>query len=106
VTVCPTCSEDFAGTRAFDDHRVGQHNALWSLTTPKGRRCLTTGEMTNRAFVKNTYGRWSSSQTTGLRVRELARGAASACTVDARRRREPYIDPVVESARFTAVIPD
>jgi hypothetical protein len=36
--ICPSCSRGFAGTKAFDAHRVGSYRV--PADHPEGRRCL------------------------------------------------------------------
>jgi hypothetical protein len=50
---CPTCSEYFNSTYAFDKHRVGSYE-------PNTRRCLETPEMELKGMVKNSSGFWLS----------------------------------------------
>ena len=48
---CPTCSELFNSTSAFDKHRTGTYD-------PPQRRCLSVPEMATKGMVKNSYGFW------------------------------------------------
>jgi hypothetical protein len=50
---CPTCSQYFNSTRAFEKHRVGD----WSV-----RRCLTPDEMTTKKMLKNKTGFWITKE--------------------------------------------
>lgn len=48
---CPTCSEFFNSTKAFDKHRVGEYHKM-------SRRCLKVDEMMSKGMAKNTKGFW------------------------------------------------
>lgn len=48
---CPTCSEYFNSTRAFDTHRTGTYD-------PPQRRCFSVLEMEAKGMSKNSYGFW------------------------------------------------
>jgi hypothetical protein len=65
---CGACSEDFAGVRDFDSHRVGKHDYLWSLDQEDGRRCLHPSEMIEAGWKQNTYGRWVHARQARRRV--------------------------------------
>jgi hypothetical protein len=43
---------------AFDTHRVGTHEYLWSPDREDGRRCLDAEEMKSRGMSQNDMGRW------------------------------------------------
>lgn len=47
---CPTCSEYFNSTKAFDRHRTGRFGV--------DRRCRTVAEMVAVGMVKNPDGFW------------------------------------------------
>lgn len=51
-TLCSACGKTFAGTRAFDDHRVGSYE-------PLERYCLSTFEMERAGCTQNARGDWS-----------------------------------------------
>jgi hypothetical protein len=55
---CRACREDFASISAFDDHRVGRHEHLYSEAHPDGRRCLTPAELEALGMRKDARGRW------------------------------------------------
>ena len=55
---CASCGEDFASVRAFDRHRVGSHEVVWSLENEHGRRCLDAGEMRAAGMAPCGRGRW------------------------------------------------
>lgn len=59
LNLCTSCGQDFGGERAFDLHRVGDHDHLFSPDHPEGRRCLTEQEMIERGMYRGRYGRWS-----------------------------------------------
>lgn len=48
---CPTCSQFFNSTYAFDKHRVGEYK-------DKSRRCLTVDQMTAKGMQKSARGFW------------------------------------------------
>ncbi len=50
---CPVCNHLFAGTKAFDAHRVGPFTRK-----QKKRRCLSLREMRLRGMVQNEQGWW------------------------------------------------
>ena len=58
MTQCTVCKEFFSGTTMFDRHRVGEHEHLWSLEHPEGRRCLSTGEMQDLGWTLNPAKGW------------------------------------------------
>lgn len=60
-----TCGEDFAGVEAFDVHRVGKFDYVFDTEHPDGRRCLSTAELVERGFVRNSHGRWNNSKLLG-----------------------------------------
>jgi hypothetical protein len=45
---------------AFDAHRVGKIDYLWSPNHPDGRRCLSPAELSEKGFRTDMYGRWRS----------------------------------------------
>lgn len=50
---CACCKQVFAGTRAFDAHRVGPYTRK-----QQKRRCLTRREMLLRGMTQNERGWW------------------------------------------------
>ena len=50
---CPSCKQTFAGTRAFDAHRVGPFTRK-----QRRRRCLSRREMRLRGMKQNEAGWW------------------------------------------------
>lgn len=50
---CPACSQVFAGTHAFDAHRVGPYTRK-----QRRRRCLSRREMLLRGLKQNEQGWW------------------------------------------------
>lgn len=50
-TECPDCGEIFAGTAAFDQHRVGSYSR-------KTRRCLSQQEIQAIGGLKDERGWW------------------------------------------------
>lgn len=50
---CPACSQIFAGTKAFDAHRVGPFTRK-----QKKRRCLSRKEMRLLGMTQNERGWW------------------------------------------------
>jgi hypothetical protein len=63
MNLCPTCRQDFGSVRAFDAHRLGKHDYLYSDKQPDGRRCMSITEIRVQGFAKNAAGRWSLAQT-------------------------------------------
>ena len=60
--LCRSCVQDFASVSAFDRHRVGSHDYDFDFDLrPDGRRCLDEEEMLACGFVRNKWGRWSTS---------------------------------------------
>lgn len=57
---CATCKERFADEYAFDAHRVGEHDYLWSEERPDGRRCLQLAEFAAAGLVE-AAGVWALS---------------------------------------------
>lgn len=62
------CGTDFGSLSAFDSHRTGEHDYLYSegarMDPPRedGRRCLTAREIgESDRFAKNTRDEWSLS---------------------------------------------
>ena len=51
MNLCRTCGEDFGSVRAFDAHRLGRHEYLYSDEQPDGRRCLSVEEMLVQGFA-------------------------------------------------------
>ena len=65
MTECSVCGLLFAGTSAFDAHRVGKHAYLYSeglrMDPPRedGRRCLASAEMAAaHHLVLDGSGQW------------------------------------------------
>jgi len=64
VTECGVCGLYFAGTSAFDAHRVGVHAFTWreglALDPPRmdGRRCLELDELATAGLALAARGRW------------------------------------------------
>jgi hypothetical protein len=50
---CACCKQIFAGTRAFDAHRVGPYTRK-----QQRRRCLSRKEMLLRGMIQNEHGWW------------------------------------------------
>jgi hypothetical protein len=50
---CANCKQTFAGTRAFDAHRVGPYTRK-----QRRRRCLSRREMLLRGMAQNEAGWW------------------------------------------------
>lgn len=71
---CAACSEDFAGVRDFDSHRVGKHDYTFqegaAMEPPRynGRRCLAPQEMIEDGWAKNELGRWVHAREARRRV--------------------------------------
>jgi len=58
---CACCKQVFAGTRAFDAHRVGP-----STRKQRKRRCLTCKEMRLRGMTQNEQGWWMLTSRTRI----------------------------------------
>jgi hypothetical protein len=64
VTKCSPCGLAFAGTSAFDAHRVGVHAYTWreglAMEPPRedGRRCLQGDELEVAGLALDDRGRW------------------------------------------------
>jgi len=59
---CACCKQVFAGTRAFDAHRVGPH-----ARKQRKRRCLSMREMRLRGMTQNEQGWWAlPAQSTSI----------------------------------------
>lgn len=50
---CANCNQTFAGTRAFDAHRVGPYTRK-----QQRRRCLSHKEMRLQGMTQNEQGWW------------------------------------------------
>lgn len=50
---CTSCKQVFAGTKAFDAHRVGPYTRK-----QRKRRCLSCKEMRLRGMAQNEQGWW------------------------------------------------
>jgi len=65
---CTTCEQDFSSLQLFDSHRVGDFKPgeyfgpVSEWEPKKGRRCLTTDEMLERGWSKNTKGVWHNPE--------------------------------------------
>lgn len=60
MNLCRSCGEDFGSVSAFDAHRIGKHDYLYSDEHPDGRRCLSVEEMeSSERFTRNGRDRWS-----------------------------------------------
>jgi hypothetical protein len=59
LNLCPVCGLDFGGERAFDMHKTGKHEYLYSQEHVDGRRCLIEGAMLALGMYLNSKGRWS-----------------------------------------------
>lgn len=53
-TQCAACHQTFAGTKAFDAHRVGPFTRQ-----RKSRRCLSLREMRLRGMTQTEQGLWA-----------------------------------------------
>jgi hypothetical protein len=58
VNLCRRCGEDFGSLSAFDAHRVGRHDYLWSPEREDGRRCLDVDELERAGWHRDSCGRW------------------------------------------------
>jgi hypothetical protein len=72
VNVCAVCGEDFGSVSAFDAHRTGRHEHVFSPQDPEGRRCFSAGELIRRGWTRDGRGRlrrpsdgapWASRET-------------------------------------------
>jgi hypothetical protein len=51
VNQCPSCGEKFHSISSFDSHRYGPYEN-------KGRKCLTSTEMSTAGLHLNSVGNW------------------------------------------------
>jgi hypothetical protein len=70
----------FGSLLAFDLHRVGSHEHLWSPQHPGGRRCLSVADMLERGFWRGKQGRWSVSRHPDAQAGARPNRVASATT--------------------------
>lgn len=56
---CAACGEPFNSVSVFDRHRRGTRS---DESPHRGRRCLTTEEMTGRGWRRNAAGFWIARQ--------------------------------------------
>lgn len=76
---CAACSQTFAGTKAFDAHRIGPFTRR-----QQRRRCLSRKEMRLRGMIQNEQGWWmlpartraETSQDEGVADLELEKAAS------------------------------
>jgi hypothetical protein len=71
MNLCRTCNTDFASLAAFDKHRTGVHEYLWSPDREDGRRCLIGDELLEAGMELDPKGRWRTALT-GEKRAELA----------------------------------
>ena len=55
---CSACGRDFSSVTAFDLHRTGKHEHLFSPEHPDGRRCRDDEEMIDKGMRLDASGRW------------------------------------------------
>ena len=58
---CSACRENFGSVYAFDSHRIGTHEYLFSPDDPSrldGRRCRAVIELKALGWNKDVQGRW------------------------------------------------
>jgi hypothetical protein len=74
VNVCRRCGENFGSIGAFDAHRKGRHDVLWSPEQEDGRRCLDVDELRDLGWHRDKRGQWRQpiSYDAVLRLRERA----------------------------------
>jgi hypothetical protein len=67
MNLCRSCGLDFGSVSAFDAHRVGKHayklEQGLALGLDDGRRCLTSDELTQRGWTRDSRGRWRRPTT-------------------------------------------
>lgn len=63
---CGSCKQIFAGTRAFDAHRVGPYTRK-----QQKRRCLSRREMRLRGMTQNEQGWWMLISRTQIAKGEI-----------------------------------
>jgi hypothetical protein len=85
VNLCRACSTDFASLAAFDKHRTGVHEYLWSTNLPDGRRCLRESELLEVGMELDSRGRWRIALTDEKRAELVVLGASESKTVGAGR---------------------
>jgi hypothetical protein len=55
---CTSCGQVFASISAFDKHRIGKHDYLYSPERPDGRRCRAPAELGVLGMHKDSRQRW------------------------------------------------
>lgn len=58
MNLCRGRSTDFASVSAFDRHRAGRNEYLWSVEREDGRRCMDETEMLDVGMEVDGRGRW------------------------------------------------
>jgi hypothetical protein len=58
VNLCRACGEDFDSIAAFDAHRVGKYEYVWTPEQEDGRRCLDTEELEQAGWRRDRWRRW------------------------------------------------
>jgi hypothetical protein len=86
MNLCRACREDFGSLSAFDAHRIGRHEALWSPEREDGRRCLDAGELSERGWHQDRHGRWRTPRPDAQALFSALRNAKS-------RHETPSPDP-------------
>ena len=78
-TVVALVRSIFASVTAFDRHRVGRHEHVWSAEREDGRRCLDEDELRDAGMELDPRGRWrvALTQETQERLRSLAQQRAA-----------------------------
>jgi hypothetical protein len=85
VNYCRACSTDFASLAAFDKHRVGVHEYVWSTDREDGRRCLRGDGLLEVGMELDVRGRWRIALTDERRAELVALRAPGSKTVGAGR---------------------
>jgi len=69
LNLCRSCGRDFSSLSAFDRHRVGSHEQVWSLDALDGRRCMAVDEMVENRMELDPRGRWRVAMSDADRQR-------------------------------------
>lgn len=99
MNLCRACGLDFGSGSAFDAHRTGTHEYVFSPDRPEGRRCLAADELRDNGWSRDRRGRWRRPRqgapwTNQVRTQKPERGGARG---SGRLRRATPPTPVPES---------
>jgi hypothetical protein len=83
MNLCRRCGLDFSSLEAFDAHRTGRHEYLWTPEREDGRRCLDTEELEALGWEQNDWGRWFDPMRS---ARHLGLGGRAGAPATAQQR--------------------